>query len=322
MDKPPYSLSPEVVSLCTEIGRLVGQYEGLRVPRPEPQLRRKNRIKSIQSSLAIEGNSLSLDQVTAIFENKKVVGPARDILEVKNAIAVYDRIKDFRLFSEKSFLEAHKQLMEGLVPDAGRWRSSGVGVVEGRRLIHLAPKASLVPRLMRELFDSLRSEKGENLLVISSVLHYEIEFIHPFSDGNGRMGRLWQHVALVKRYSFFEYLPIESLIKNHQGKYYESLRESDKTGDARPFIEFCLRAIWETLNNFLRELKPEPLTPESRLDLARDHFKEQSFSRGDYRSFFKTISTATASRDLGHGVEKKRLKREGDKVLARYQFIS
>lgn len=318
--KPPYTLSSEIVRLCTAIGRLVGQYEGLKLPRPEPQLRRKNRIKSIQSSLSIEGNRLSLDQVSAIFENKRVAGPVREILEVKNAIRVYERTDDYNPVSEKSFLLAHGQMMKDLIPDAGKWRSKGIGVVEGERVIHVAPPASRIPHLMKELFECLRSCKEEDFLITSSMLHYEIEFIHPFSDGNGRLGRFWQHLYLVKQAPFFEFIPIESVIKNHQRDYYKALGESDKFGDSRSFIEFCLASIEQSLREFLEELKPAPLTATARLELAHQHFGKSSFSRKDYRAFFKTVSTATASRDLAQGVQGKLLKRTGDKALARYKF--
>ncbi|MBI2083696.1 MAG: Fic family protein [Deltaproteobacteria bacterium] len=318
--KPPYTLSSEIVNLCTEIGRLVGQYEGLKLPKPEPQLRRKNQIKTIQSSLSIEGNALSLEQVAAILENKQVIGPAKDILEAKNAVEVYNHVASYNPLSEKSFLKAHQQMMNGLILDAGKWRSKSVGVIQGKEVIHMGPQPSLVPQLMRDLFQYVQSSKKENFLVTSAVFHYEIEFIHPFSDGNGRMGRFWQHVFLVKRYPFFEFIPVESVIKNYQKEYYESLRISDKSGDSRFFIEFCLRSILESMNNFLLELKPEPLTPKTRLDLAKGHFQDRFFSRKDYRSFFKTMSTATASRDLNYGVEQKLLIRTGDKALARYQF--
>ncbi len=318
--KPPYTLSPEIVALCSEIGRLVGRYEGLNLPKPAPQLRRTNRIRSIQSSLAIEGNKLTADQVSDVLDGKRVVGPARDILEVRNAIAVYDRLKEFDPCSENSFRQAHRRLMEGLVPDAGRWRSSGIGVFQGNRVIHMAPKAALVPKLMQDLFHYLKTGQRESILIASAVLHYEIEFIHPFSDGNGRMGRLWQEVLLVQAYPFFEFIPVESVIRNHQKQYYEALRQSDQSGDSRPFIEFCLRSIRESLKGFLDELRPEPLTTGSRLELARNHFRDGVFSRKDYLLFFKTVSTATASRDLSFGTENKLLKRTGDKALARYNF--
>lgn len=318
--RPPYTLSPRILRLCTEIALLVGQYEGLRFPTPKPELRRKNRIKSLLSSLAIEGNRLTPDQVSAILENKRVIGPAREILEVQNAIRLYEHANEYDVFSQKSLLLAHQCLMKELIPDAGRWRSSGIGVFEGNRVIHMAPPADRVPRLIEELFEYLKARREENFLVVSAVLHYEIEFIHPFSDGNGRMGRFWQHLYLITHYPFFEYIPFESLIKKHQKRYYQSLKNSDRSGDSRPFIEFCLEAIRQSLAEFLEELKPEPMTGKSRLQLAKNHFEKRSFSRKDYLTFFKTVSTATASRDLAQGVQEKRLGKTGDKALARYRF--
>lgn len=322
MTKPPYQLSQEILDLCFEIGRLLGQYEGLKMPKPQPELRRTNRLRSIQSSLSIEGNRLSLGQVSALFENKKVVGPKKDILEVQNAIRVYDQVTEFNVLSERSFCKAHGGLMEGLIPEAGWWRTSGIGILKDGRVVHVAPNARMVPRLMTDLFDFLRSGKRSNYLILSSVFHYEVEFIHPFSDGNGRMGRLWQYALLIRYHPFFEFVPIESVIKKHQEKYYESLALSDKKGESTPFITFCLRSILESAREFLDELKPEPMTPDVRLESAKRQFGTQPFSRKDYLIFFKTLSTATASRDLSYGVGEKILKRSGEKALCTYKFIT
>ncbi len=318
--KPPYRLTPEILDLCLEIEKLVGRYEGLKILKPQPQLRRKNRIRSIQSSLAIEGNPLSYEQVSAIIDQKGVVGPKRDVLEVQNAVAAYDRAAEFNVFSEKSFLKAHAFLMKGLIPDAGKWRTGGMSVRDGSRIVHVAPGAAMVPRLMSELFQFLNEEKRTSPLVLSCVFHYEVEFIHPFSDGNGRIGRLWQHAMLMKRYPFLEFIPIESLIRKHQKEYYASLKASDQGEDSNAFITFCLPAIREAIEEFLDEVRPEPLTAESRLEMTKEHFKRDAFSRKDYLQFHKSLSTATASRDLQRGVENGLLARSGEKAKAIYRF--
>jgi Fic family protein len=319
--KPPYQLTPNILNLCLEIERLAGRYEGLNIPRPQPQLRRKNRIRSIQSSLAIEGNPLSYEQVSAVLDQKRVVGPKRDILEVQNALEAYDRVSEYDVYSEKSFLRAHGILMKGLIPDAGKWRTSGMTIRHGDCIVHVAPKALLVPRQMSELFDYVKSEKKTSALITSCVFHYEVEFIHPFSDGNGRLGRLWHHAILAKKYPFFEFVPIESLIRKHQKDYYEALKRSDRGGASTPFLEFCLSAMREALREFMDEVRPGPLTPETRLQMGKGHFGHKSFSRRDYLRFFKTLSTATASRDLQSGVDSGLLQRTGDKAKATYRFV-
>src|SRR5262249_10573716 len=153
-------------------------------------------------------NLLSYEQVSAIIDRKRVIGPKRDILEVQNAVAAYDRAADFNVFSEKSFLQAHALLLKGMIPDAGKWRTGGMSIRDGDRIVHVAPSAGMVPRLMAELFQFMNEEKKTSPLVLSCVFHYEVEFIHPFSDGNGRIGRFWQHAILMKKYPFFEFIPI------------------------------------------------------------------------------------------------------------------
>jgi Fic family protein len=314
------SLSPLMLKLCTEIATTLGRYEGLTGNAPQPRLRRANRIRTIQGSVAIEGNTLSLEQVTSLLDHKLVVGPKREILEVRNAIAAYERLADFKPHSTASLKAAHKILMEGLIPDAGKWRKGQVGILKGSKVGHLAPPAARVPALLDELFETLKKREDIHPLVRASWAHYEIEFIHPFSDGNGRAGRLWQAVHLFDFHPLFEFLPVESTIKDLQAEYYEALERSDRTRDPGAFIEFSLGAIHIALSDLMHELRPEPITPESRLERAREHFGSEKFSRAEYLKQFKTLSTATASRDLALGVEKKLLQRKGDRILARYRF--
>ena len=313
-------LTPQMLTLCTEIGVLLGRYEGLMSPVPQPQLRRLNRIKTIQGSLAIEGNSLSLDQVTAIFGDRKVLGPKKDVLEVSNAIHAYDCLSDYRLYSTLSFRAAHKNLMKGLIPDAGLWRAGQVGIFKGSKVSHVAPPAKRVPQLMENLFADLKKSKNLHPLVRAASVHYEIEFIHPFSDGNGRVGRLWQGVHLLSFHPLFEFLSVESIVKDRQLEYYEALERSDREGSARIFVEFSLKTVLDALTEFLGEVRPAPLSSETRLEKAREHFGDLLFGRIDYIKFFKSLSTATASRDLKEGVDKKILKKIGERATARYIF--
>ena len=319
--KPPCTITSKILSLVSDISLLLGRYEGQHCPPPEPKLRKQNRIKTIRGSLQIEGNTLSEEQITAILENKRVLGPSLEIKEVQNAIKTYSELKNFSPYSLKSFLKAHAFLMNGILDDAGKFRSGNVGVLKGTKVSHLAPKPRMVPELMEKLFTYLKNEKTEHFLIKSSIAHYEIEFIHPFSDGNGRMGRLWQTIILTSHNPIFEYLPIESSIKNHQQEYYDALEKSDKSGDSSPFVEFILEMILETLKGFLDSVRPLKLTAKDRLDKAKDFFQKKKFSRKDYLDYFKEISAPTASRDLLWGLEQRILKKSGSKNQTTYCFF-
>jgi Fic family protein len=318
--RPPFTVTPKILALVSEISFLLGRYEGIHAPVPQPELRRKNRLRTIKDSLAIEGNTLNLDQVTAIFEGKRVIGPHRDVLEVQNALRLYESLHEITPNSPKGLLLAHGLLMKGLIEDAGQYRRGSVGILKGKNVSHIAPPARQVPSLMDKLFDFLKSESEGSPLIRACVFHYELEFIHPFSDGNGRMGRFWQSLILTKYHPLFEYLPVESLIKKKQTEYYQILESCDKAGNSTAFIEFSLGTICDALADFLAHLKPEPETPQSRLSLAAKEFNQLEFSRKDYIQFFKTISTATASRDLASGVSSGILKKSGAQATARYHF--
>jgi Fic family protein len=317
---PPFQITAESLSLCAEINRLLGQFEGLRLPAPQPQLRRKSRIKTIFSSLAIEGNRLTEKQVTDLINNKRVVGPPKDIIEVKNAIRAYDRVHSYQAARLGSLLNAHAAMLAGLAEDAGRLRARNVGIFKGKEVAHLAPKYQLVPKLMEDLFAFLKRKDNLHPLVKSSIFHYELEFIHPFSDGNGRMGRLWQTVILLQCHPLFEYIPIESVVREEQKEYYQALARADKAGSSTIFIEFMLKAILRATEDFLANIKPQAQTATTRLQLAAEHFGKKPFSRKDYLTFHKNISTATASRDLLLGVKENKLKKYGARALTRYNF--
>ncbi|MDR2577576.1 MAG: Fic family protein [Chitinispirillales bacterium] len=206
------------------------------------RLRKINRVKTIQASLAIEGNRLTENQVTAIMEGRKVVAPLREIQEVKNAIAAYDLYSELDPFSIKDLLRAHAAMMIALVDDPGVFRVGGVGITDGKDIIHTAPPAGRVPVLMEELKNA-----PDHLLVRSCVFHYEFEFIHPFSDGNGRMGRMWQSLILGKFHPFFRYLPVETMIHRSQQDYYEALNRSTQNADCGVFVDFMLNEILQTM---------------------------------------------------------------------------
>ena len=217
------------------------------------KLRRANRVRTIQATLAIEGNGLSEEQVSEILDGKRVAGPLREIQEVRNAIEVYDVAHTFDPFSINDLLKAHGMMMAALSDEAGAFRKGGAGVVRGGEVIHMAPPANRVPELMRDLFAWLRTSE-DHPLIQSCVFHYELEFIHPFADGNGRMGRLWQSVILGKWHPAFRQLPVETMVFANQARYYQAINESSAANDSGIFLEFMLGEILRAL----RKLQSAP----------------------------------------------------------------
>lgn len=243
---PPFQVTEEITNLTIEIGQYVGSITAFESLHPNPVLRRENRIRSIHSSLAIEQNTLTLDQVTDVIDGKRVLGPPQDIREVKNAYEVYDAVASFDLYSVKDLLRAHKMMMAGLVKEAGMLRSGNVGVYAGTQLIHAGTPANYVPEQIEQLFSWLKKSKYHPLIK-SCVFHYEFEFIHPFADGNGRTGRLWQSLILQKWQPIFAWLPIETLVHENQEEYYRVLQLADNAGESTLFVEFMLRMIRDAL---------------------------------------------------------------------------
>ena len=248
---PPFSITNEIISSIANIAQKIGKVEAYERLSRAPQLRKENRIRTIHSSLAIEQNTLTLEQVTALVEGKRVLAPPKDLLEVQNAIKVYEELDSFDPLSINDLLTAHGMLMGGLTEDAGRFRSGNVGVFDGDQLIHAGTPAAYVPEVMADLFDWLRSGSAHPL-VASCVFHYEFEFIHPFSDGNGRMGRLWQTLILSQWNSLFAWLPVESLVKEKQADYYAVLGRSDAKADCTEFVVFMLGMIDATLDEIIQ----------------------------------------------------------------------
>jgi Fic family protein len=240
--QPPYTITPAIVNLVARISEAVGRLTAFTETAKTLRFRRTNRVRTIRGSLAIEGNTLTEEQITAILDGKRVIAPPREIQEVRNAIAAYDRFQNWRPDYAADLLEAHRILMAGLLDEAGTYRRGGVGVMAGDRVIHMAPPADRVPTLMRDLFDWLHAT-DMNPLVASSVFHYEFEFIHPFADGNGRMGRLWQTLILSGWNPLFADIPVESLIHEHQQEYYAAINRSTEEADSSVFIEFMLKMI-------------------------------------------------------------------------------
>jgi len=317
--KPPYDITPNILKLISSISEKIGEINANYLNKPSTTLRKQNRIKTIHSSLKIEGNTLTEEQITALLENKRVIGPQKDIKEVLNAIEIYEKLGKFNPYNEKSFLEAHFSLMNNLVEDAGKYRKQGVGIVKGSKVEHLAPPYENVPYLMKDLFQYLK--KSEEIeLIKSCVFHYEMEFIHPFIDGNGRMGRLWQTLILMEKYPVFEYIPFETLISTEQEKYYKALSESDKSGKSTKFIEYMLDVIDTSISDLLK-YNNRTLNEKDRLDYFISLNKPE-FSRKDYMDIFKDISSATASRDLKKGLEIKLFEKFGERNKTVYRLIT
>lgn len=253
---PPFTVSAEAINLIAEISGQIERY-AIRLEQEDGlRLRKANRIKTIHSSLAIEGNTLSEDEVRDIIEGKAVVAPIKQIQEVKNAIATYELYPTLDAFKEKDLLKAHGVMMQALVDQPGRYRSGGVGVFGEKGIVHLAPPAERVPILMSTLFNWLKNSK-DHLLIRSCVFHYEFEFIHPFLDGNGRTGRLWQSLILGKLHPLFEHLPVENMIYANQQAYYNAIGESSRQGQSGPFIDFMLAEIFKTLKAHQGEPLPQ-----------------------------------------------------------------
>ncbi len=317
--KPPYEISETIIKFVALISEKLGEIKAIHLSKPPTQLRKKNKIKTIQSSLEIEGNTLTTEQITALIDNKRIIAPQKDIIEVKNAIKVYNQLNSYNPLSLKSMCDAHKVLMNGLVDSPGKLRGKSVGITKGSKITHIAPPGEMIKPLLSDLFRYLKNSSDIDLIK-SCVFHYELEFIHPFIDGNGRIGRLWQTLILKKQNPVFEFLPIESLIKDRQSDYYFVLSKSDKSGKSTQFIEFMLEIINDSLEDLLN-IQNLNLTGVDRISHFRDFIKDDSFTRQDYLKFHKNISQATASRDLKMATDKNLLKKTGERRTTKYWFI-
>ena len=251
---PPFTITNSMVGLVSEIAEKIGQLDRYQSLDAKPHLRRNNRIRSIHSSLAIEANSLSIDAVRGVIDGKTVIGPEKEIQEVKNAYRAYDELGKFDPFSIDELKRLHGIMTYLTVDESGQFRYGEEGVFDGDRCIFMAPPAMRVPGLMADLFSWMKqARKAVHPLILSSVFHYEFVFIHPFADGNGRMARLWQTSLLCEWNSIFQYLPIESRIHAFQPEYYEAISKCHSEGSSNTFIQFMLEKISETLDLYLQQ---------------------------------------------------------------------
>ncbi len=253
MQYPPFEITSEMFELSAEIMENLGKLSNVNELEKLPRLRKVSRIKSVQSSLAIENNTLSIEQVTDILNGKRVLGVPTDIVAVKNAFSAYDELGSVNPYSINDLLKIHGIMMKDLIKGAGSLRAGNVGVFDERgNIVHTAPPVEVIDKLLNQLFEWVKNTNTQ-MLIKSSVFHYEFEYIHPFRDGNGRMGRLWQTALLSSWRPIFKYVPIESVIKDNQEKYYKAIAQSTKEGKSNAFILFMLNVINEAICDIVND---------------------------------------------------------------------
>lgn len=298
--KPPFHITNEILKKIAEIAELVGQVNALQGLTTNPTLRRTNRIRTIYSSLAIEQNSLSLEQVTAVLNGKHVIAPPKDIIEVKNAYEIYEMMDRLNPYDIEDLLNAHELMTRGLVKESGCFRSGPVGVVDKQgNILHFGALPDYVPGLVSELTNWVR-DSDFHMLIKSCVFHYELELIHPFADGNGRIGRLWHTLLLTQWKPMFAWLPVESIIHNRQEEYYAAINRSNYEGESTAFMIFMLSAIKEALMEAVQATgSSQSMTNEELRWYKIERFlkKNGSITNTDVRELFQ-VSPATANRIL------------------------
>lgn len=308
MQKYPFQITTEILNLVAEICELTGQLSAHSKLNNSPQLRRTNRIKTIYSSLAIEQNTLTLDQVTAVISGKRVLAPPKDIAEVQNAYEIYDRLDTLDPYSADDLLLAHEVMTRGLVNESGEFRSGSVGVVDNRgNVLHVGTLPAYVPRLVSDLLDWIKNDP-RHILIKSCVFHYEFELIHPFADGNGRIGRLWHTLLLSKWNPIFAWLPIESMIHDRQEEYYRTFNAANVAADSTVFVTFMLELIRDTMLEVIdgsvtvKQSKSEKAA--TRKNTVMNYLNEHGeITNSDVRELLN-VSVATANRILNTMVEK------------------
>ena len=321
---PPFKITNDILNLVYEIGELVGKISAEKEFEKNLTLRKENRIKTIYSSLAIEQNTLTLEQVTDVINGKRVLAPLKDIKEVQNAYEIYERLEELDENSMKDLLLAHKIMTSELIKESGRFRSKNAGVYQGEKLIHMGTLPEYIPELINNLFLWLKNSK-EHPLIKAAVFHYEFEFIHPFQDGNGRIGRLWHSLILSKWKKFFAWLPIESLVQKYQKEYYIVINNSNKDGESTEFILFMLEIIKETLIELVEKQKMTDKVIDKMTDKNKERVKllmkylgqNDSISNKEAQSLLG-ISEATAKRFLNSLVKENLLVAVGEYKARKY----
>ena len=305
--RPPFHMTDKITNLTAAICELLGQIKILSNGKFSPYLRKENRIRTIHSSLAIEYNSLSLEQVTAIIDGKRILGNPVEIKEVKNAYTTYEMMLTLDPFSVDDLLKAHEAMMKELISENGRFRSGGVGVFNGKALVHMASPANMVPGQIQDLFSWYKTSEIHPL-IRSAIFHYEFEFIHPFADGNGRLGRMWHSLLLGRWNEIFYWLPVEDLIRSRQEEYYKALGKSDRDADSSAFVEFLLQVILDTLQNTTVvgndevEEQKDPLVDTLREAIGKDTLSATEIMKRLGLSHRPTFRQNYLNPALSHGV--------------------
>lgn len=305
--RPPFHMTDRITNLTADICEQLGQIKILSNGKFSSYLRKENRIRTIHSSLAIEHNSLSLEQVTAIIDGRRILGNPVEIKEVKNAYTTYEMMLTLDPFSVDDLLKAHEAMMKELISENGRFRSGGVGVFNGKALVHMAPPANMVPGQIQDLFSWYKASEIHPL-IRSAIFHYEFEFIHPFADGNGRMGRMWHSLLLGRWNEIFYWLPVEDLIRSRQEEYYKALGKSDRDADSSAFVEFLLQVILDTLQNTTVvgndevEEQKDPLVDTLREAIGKDTLSATEIMKRLGLSHRPTFRQNYLNPALSHGV--------------------
>lgn len=317
MKNPPFEITPTILTDVADIAELVGKISSTGHLSASPTLRRNNRIRTIHGSLAIEQNTLSIEQVTAVLNGKRIIAPPKDIAEVKNAYEIYEHMDTLDPYSVDALLSAHGVMMRGLMEEAGAFRSGPVGVVDNQgRILHFGTLPDYVPGLVHELIDWTRASKLP-MLIKSCVFHYEFELIHPFGDGNGRVGRLWHTLLLSKWNPLFAWLPVESIIHDRQQEYYDAINISNNEGESTQFITFMLSAIKSSLieaikmsGDVIDEMRDEPEAKvDKRWNAIREYMQNHDIIQNADVCRLLDVAPATASRLLGFWVQENKLVR-------------
>ena len=310
-EKPPFKITNEILDAITQIAELVGQVNATQGLSTNPTLRRSNRIRTIYSSLAIEQNTLNLEQVTAVLDGKRIIAPPKDIAEVKNAYEIYEMMDNLDPYSVDDMLKAHGVMTRELVEESGCFRSGPVGVVDKEgKVLHMGTLPAYVPDLVYELLEWVKNS-DIHMLIKSCVFHYEFELIHPFADGNGRIGRLWHTLLLTQWKPMFAWIPIESIIHDRQEDYYRAINKSNFDGESTAFIVFMLSAIKEALEEAVETtvVTQKMSGKDLRLYKIEKFFdKNDCITNADIRQMFN-VSSATANRILAKMVDEGKLQK-------------
>lgn len=326
---PPFEITAQILSNVADIAELIGRISGAGQLSASPELRRVNRIKTIHGSLAIEHNTLSIEQVTAVLNGKRIIAPPKDIAEVKNAYEIYEHLDELDPYSLDSLLFAHGIMTRGLVDESGMFRSRSVGVVDGSgRVLHFGTLPNYVPDAVKNLLEWTK-QSDLPMLIKSCVFHYEFELIHPFADGNGRMGRLWHTLLLSKWNPLFAWLPVESIIHEYQQEYYDAINTSNDNAESTVFIEFMLRAIKSSIIEVLNmsdEMMDEnadktAIVEEKRWALVLSYLYDNGSIRNADVCRLLGVSPATANRLLREWTDNSKLERFRDGRTWGYRLV-